>query len=70
MQTYSVETAVSKDGSLVIKGLPLRAGERVQVTVRRKRQRPIQKLYPLRGTPIRYFEPFKSVAEADWEVLS
>lgn len=29
----------------------------------------IKKAYPLRGTKIRYEEPFESVAVNDWEVL-
>ena len=28
-----------------------------------------EELYSLRGKPIRYLEPFESVAENDWEVL-
>jgi hypothetical protein len=45
-------------------------GEKVEVIVRRReRQRERRGRYPLRGKPIRYLDPFGSVAENDWEAL-
>jgi hypothetical protein len=68
VQDYSVETTVSTDGSIVIKGLPFRAGDRVEVIVRgRKRGEGENEAYSLRGKPIRYTDPFEPVAEEDWE---
>jgi len=70
MKDYTVETKIERDGSLTIKGLPFRAGERVQVIVRSQQatrgngDRP-----PLRGKPVRYTDPFGSVAEEDWDIL-
>jgi hypothetical protein len=70
MEPYRVETTISPDRLLIIRGLPFRVGERVEVIVlslprkRRKGDR-----YPLRGKSIRYVAPFDSVAEKDWNVL-
>ena len=70
MQDYIVETRVSSDGSLTIKGLPFQAGDEVEVIIRsHKHGAGKGKRYPLRGKPIRYIDPFGSVAEEDWEVL-
>jgi hypothetical protein len=70
MQTYRVETVVSSNRTLTIKGLPFQVGEKVEVIVRRReRERERRGRYPLRGKPIRYVEPFGSVAESDWEML-
>ncbi len=70
MQTYRVETMVSSNRTLTIKGLPFQAGEKVEVIVRRReRELEHRGRYPLRGKPIRYIDPFKSVAESDWEAL-
>ena len=67
MQTYHIETVVSEEGILNIKGLPFHKGEKVEVTV--KNQLPsesLKALYTLRGKPIRYKKPFDSVAENEW----
>ena len=70
MQTYRVETKVSRNRTLTIKGLPFQVGEKVEVIVRRReREREHRGRYPLRGKPIRYPDPFGSVAENDWEAL-
>jgi hypothetical protein len=70
MQTYRVETKVSRNRTLTIKGLPFQVGEKVEVIVRRhERERERRGRYPLRGKPIRYLDPFASVAESDWEAL-
>lgn len=64
MQTYRVETKVSDDGTVTIKGLPFRAGDKVEVIVRScEREAERRGCYPLRGAPIRYVDPFGSVAE-------
>jgi len=70
MKDYKVETKIGRDGSLRIKGLPFRAGERVQVIVRGEQPAAGNgDRHPLRGKPVRYTDPFGGVAEADWEVL-
>jgi len=70
MQDYRVETRVSSDGSLIVKGLPFQPGDKVEVIIRgHSRADGESERYPLRGKPIRYTDPFGSVAEEDWEVL-
>lgn len=70
MQTYRVGTTVPNNRTLIIKELPFRAGDSVEVIVRsRERERESSERYPLRGRPIRYAEPFGSVAEDDWNAL-
>jgi len=67
MQTYHIETVVSKEGMLTIEGLPLHPGEKVEVII--KSQSPSDKnLYPLRGIPIQFKAPFESVAEEEWGI--
>jgi hypothetical protein len=70
MQTYRFETTVKKDGTLAIKGLPLSAGEKVEVIVIHQVGEPGNTdKYPLRGKPYRYARPFDSVSEEDWDAL-
>jgi len=70
MQDYRVETKVSNDGSLTIKDLPFQAGDKVEVIIRSRKPRGEEgACYPLRGKPVRYVDPFASVAEEDWEAL-
>ena len=68
MQAYKGEATIAQDGTLTLKGLPFRAGERVEVIVLQSSQ-PANgaNRYPLRGTPVRYDEPTAPVAESDWE---
>jgi hypothetical protein len=64
MQTYRIETTISKNGTLTISSLRLCAGDKVEVTIRRyKTVLEQSELYPLRGKPVRYDSPFESVAE-------
>jgi hypothetical protein len=70
MRDYRVETKVSSDGSLTIKSLPFQAGDTVEVIIRSyKLGEAKDTRYPLRGKPIRYTDPFGSIAEEDWEAL-
>jgi hypothetical protein len=70
MQTFWIETIISQNGILTIRGLPFRTGEKVEVIVLRSHhKREGDERYPLRGKPIRYIAPFESVAENDWDVL-
>lgn len=70
MQMYRIEATVSHDGTVTIKGVPFRAGDKVEVIMRsREYGKECSELYPLRGKPIRYVDPFESVAEDDWEAL-
>ena len=70
MQAYRIETVVAQDGTITIKGIPFRAGEKVEVVIFSRSFKPKGgKRYPLRGKPIRYLAPFESVAENEWEAL-
>ncbi len=68
MQDYRVETRVSSDGSLTINHVPFRPGDTVEVIIR-SHNKGQSKSYALRGKPVRYSDPFGSVAEEDWEAL-
>jgi hypothetical protein len=70
MKAYRAEATVSDDKSLVLKAVPFRAGDTVEVIVLEASERQQAKNpYPLRGTPIRYDDPTEPVAESDWDVL-
>ncbi len=70
MEAFRAEKTIEKGGKLTVEGLPFREGEEVEVIVRpRKRTPEHDGPYPLRGTVIRYTDPFESVAEDDWETL-
>jgi len=67
MYDYNVETKIAADRSLTIRGLPFEPGDKVKVTVRAEEATSGNgDRYPLRGQPIRYSNPFGSVAETDW----
>lgn len=70
MQDYRAEAEVSKDGSVTVKGLPFQPGNKVEVIIRsRGSDAAEEQSYPLRGKPIKYIDPFRSVAEEGWEAL-
>jgi len=69
MDTFRVEKTIPKSKTLTIK-LPFRAGQKVEVVVKsqkRTRTRARNTKYPLRGKLVRYVDPFKPVAQDDWE---
>ena len=68
-QTFRTKTLITKSGKLSIKGLPFRAGDAVEVTVRRGKKSARVAKYPLRGKVIVYREPFKSIEATDWEAI-
>lgn len=70
MQDYIVETRISDDKSLTVKGLPFSVGDRVEVIIRSHEHKDDKnKRYTLRGKPNRYADPFGSVAQEYWEAL-
>lgn len=70
MHDYRTETKIGTDGSLTLKGLPFQVGDRVEVIVRGAGVAGGNgDRYPLRGKPVRYTDPFRSVAEEDWDAL-
>ncbi|OHB71924.1 MAG: hypothetical protein A2V70_10475 [Planctomycetes bacterium RBG_13_63_9] len=68
MRTYRVQATLSDDGTLTLQEIPFRAGERVEVVLRRREpQQAADARYPLHGKPIQYVDPLQSVAEDEWE---
>jgi hypothetical protein len=71
MTIYRVEVTVSDEGTLLINNLPFQAGDKVEVVVRSHKPKVAKtNRYPLRGAPIQYLDPFESVAENAWGILS
>jgi len=68
-QTFRTKTHVTKGGKVSIKGVPFHDGETVDVIVRRGKKSTRGSKYPLRGKPLIYRDPFKSVATGDWETM-
>ena len=71
MQAVKIETILEKDGMIALDKLPFRAGARVEIIVIESPEppEPVSSSYPLRGTVMRYDDPFEPVAESDWEAL-
>lgn len=77
MNAHRIETVLTEDGTLTLRGLPFHAGDTVEVIILESRtsqheastHSPDSNPYPLRGTVIRYDEPTEPVALEDWEAL-
>ena len=70
MNTFRLDTTLTKDGTLTLSGLPFQAGDSVEVIiVPRTAVSAIENGYSLRGKVIQYDKPTESVAEEDWEAL-
>ncbi len=71
MEAYKTDAVVEKDGTVTIRNLPFRKGEKLEVVLR-QRATPVEGMgaYALRGEPVRYVDPYDSVAEKDWEALN
>jgi hypothetical protein len=67
METYRIEMTLSEDGTLTLKNLPFRAGERVAVAIAPTGRPALSSPDPLRGTILYYENPTEPVAENDWE---
>ena len=78
MNAHKIETSLTEDGTLVLKGLPFHAGDVVEVIILQPQTAQHQiksletqntNLYHLRGKVIRYDDPTEPVALEDWEYL-
>ena len=70
METFRIETTISPNRVITVRGVPFRPGQKVEVIIVAQPQAPRKNgRYPLRGKPIRYVQPFDSVAENEWQVL-
>ena len=70
MHVHRLEAIVAENGTVMLKGLPFKAGATVEILVLPcVRHLPEDHCYPLRGTPIQYENPTAPIAETDWEAL-
>ena len=72
MKAHRIETKLTENGTVTIEDLPFRAGDAVEIIIleRPSRTPDPNNPYPLRGTVIRYDDPFEpATAIEDWEVL-
>jgi len=70
MNAHRVEAVVGSGKTLTLKDLPFNEGEEIEVIVLgRKKGGKNKKASSLRGTLLKYEEPFEPVAEENWEVL-
>lgn len=71
MQSVQIETTVGKGGTIELKGLPFRDGEKVAVSISLPLAAGSRSLsHPLEGLPITYIDPFEPAIDPDeWEVL-
>jgi hypothetical protein len=68
---YQLESTVQSGGVIILDHVPFPMGKVVTVTVKAADDDESREpSYALRGTPVQLREPFESVAEADWSVLS
>ncbi len=68
---HRTETKVEPNGTIILRGLPFPAGDKVVVVITtdsaKNNQTPN---YSLRGLPVKYQRPFDSVGENEWEALA
>lgn len=71
MNAHRIETALTENGKLSLQNLPFKKGDEVEIIILdRSSSKNITDSYPLRGTVIRYDDPFEPAASAeDWEAL-
>jgi hypothetical protein len=71
MNAHRIETAFTENGKLSLQNLPFKKGDEVEVIIlERSSSKNNSDSYPLRGTVIRYHDPFEPATSAeDWEAL-
>jgi hypothetical protein len=67
MDAHRVETTLERDGTLTLSGLPFLKGETVEIIIAPKATTRDHGSYSLRGSTVRYTDPFEPVAGDDWE---
>lgn len=67
MSVHIAETTVDPLGRVVLDHLPFRPGDKVEVIVRTHEARTSQAV-DLRGSVLRYEDPFEPVATDDWDI--
>jgi hypothetical protein len=71
MNAHRIETAFTENGKLSLQNLPFKQGDEVEIIILKcSSPQTISDFHPLRGTVIRYDDPFEPATSAeDWEVL-
>ncbi len=71
MNAHRIKTALTENGKLSLQDLPFKKGDEVEVIIlERSSSKIISDSHPLKGTVIRYDDPFEPATSAeDWEVL-
>jgi hypothetical protein len=67
MSIHVSETTVDPQGRVVLDHLPFRPGEKVEVVIRSHEVSPLGPS-DLKGSVLRYDDPFEPVATDDWEM--
>ena len=66
----TLRVKVQEDGSILIKGLPLKPGDFFEVSIKPVKEKPDpDNPYPLRGMPYKYYLPFEPADQENWEEL-
>ncbi len=68
MNAHRTETIVQSNGSVTLSNLPFKEGEAVEIIVLEAKAK-TKNSSSLRGTVIKYDEPFEPVAVENWETL-
>lgn len=68
MEAYRTNAVVHDDGTVLIENLPFEKGQRLEVILlEQPRASDDASKRTLHGEPVKYANPFDSVAEDDWE---
>lgn len=71
MRVYSVEKVISENGTMQLDALPFPPGELVDVIVlARKKSVDGPRVHTLKGSVLKYEQPFEPVADNDWDALA
>jgi len=69
MTPYTIEKTITAEGVLLLENLPFQPGEIVRVVILQNRKE-IKKVGPsLKGTLLRYDQPFDPIDVDEWEAL-
>lgn len=66
MQAHRIETKVLPNGKIVLENLPFEKGENVEIIVLETKTKTKSEQKSLRGTLLKYEQPFEPVAAEDW----
>lgn len=66
MKEHKVKVVVLQDGKVVIENVPVKSGTTVEVTI--QIEEPVTPTWPLRGTPVKYRDPFGAAIDpSEWD---